>query len=682
MLNHHDLNRSESTHDPTPNPLESALATSAFGDAGADPPPTQRRQALEQAANNQPRALQLKQMQKGATASPQVQKPLQRQANINAGRGIVQKRDVFSSRDGTTFAPSNTHLGKRNIAPKSSSKSIQHNSDNGLPTLLGVLKDYFNDDNINFTAFHSPLQKIPRPRTVMAEISTERYKDREDPITTQIGQLGSEEIALRERKGYENFYDGGHLIGAKILGPEAAQPYNIAPQEKRGNKPNYNCTIEQLIRGAEPGTRLTYQIDLNYVRNNYAIDQQSLVDMRVLKGLDNSAPWNIYVPSRIPSRWVARADITSHQSFGNLGASATARDSKANSTEVSNAVLDRNDEHKRSAFAFQGGGTKRISFDMKQYTPSDVPLQAPSGPVGTRDSLNNPANYEEAPPDRNHMLSNIPSRAVALSARAKEYQALLRRNKGFVSLSLPATVRNFNVPSNIHPQFRIQLQTKIDNVSSLLGTRERKAAALLGMIDPDALWAEAWRQQSNTWAAQQYRVESEHLSLTTSISSIFKELKRMLQYCERVDQQSKISSMTDGKLGQIWYQIGQFGKRLAMVSSTSPDKRYKELVTLTDNIRKINEGAGDIKQTAFLTTQMMIKGIQRAMSEMNKGTLTKVMKQLGIKDNGNSNEFRRRSSRRKNAAEKAAKEAMDTDSKDNDDNDETEVMDTDEKDDK
>nr|WP_236587981.1 DNA/RNA non-specific endonuclease [Tumebacillus amylolyticus] len=209
----------------------------------------------------------------------------------------------------------------------SEGKITKYQSDSNLPTFYGVLKSIF-QDNLNPNAFPTSKdlgENIDRPHSVSATLNKQSQPDARqgNPVVTAIGRLGNEELLLRDGfdKARATAYDGGHLVGYQVLGgSNADRAWNVAPQDRENNQGAYNYTIEQMLRKAKKGTVISYTVELGYKSLNFSVDQNQLLEHKVIFKLDDTKPWEIQLPSRIPYKWEASAQITNQG--GSFGAPA------------------------------------------------------------------------------------------------------------------------------------------------------------------------------------------------------------------------------------------------------------------------------------------------------------------------------------------------------------------------
>ena len=200
-------------------------------------------------------------------------------------------------------------------------------ADIGMPTYYGALKRIFGSSNLHIHKFNKTQQsldtKADRPRSVSANIDIKQKKQKSrvnSSLATAIGHLGSEQLDIQEGEGVDRdiVFNGGHLVGYQVLGGvNADQAWNIAPQDEDNNKFAYNHTIEEMARKATKGSNIDYTVELSYPSPNFEVDQIQLYKHGYLKHIDDTKPWTVQLPTRIPQHWSAKAVMNNNnQSFG------------------------------------------------------------------------------------------------------------------------------------------------------------------------------------------------------------------------------------------------------------------------------------------------------------------------------------------------------------------------------
>ena len=200
-------------------------------------------------------------------------------------------------------------------------------ADKNMPTFFGALKRIFGDKNVNEKKFDGTRKELrdaaDRPHSVTANIemqTTNKEMRKNGPLATAIGHFGYEQLDIQEGEGLNRAmdYNGGHLVGYQVLGGEEAdQEWNIAPQDENNNKFAYNNTIEEMARSAKLNTSFDYTVELTYNSLNFEVDQNQLLQHGYIKKQDDSKPWNVQLPTRIPQHWSAKAVMNGNKgSFG------------------------------------------------------------------------------------------------------------------------------------------------------------------------------------------------------------------------------------------------------------------------------------------------------------------------------------------------------------------------------
>ncbi|MBD2233311.1 DUF4157 domain-containing protein [Phormidium tenue] len=232
-----------------------------------------------------------------------------------SGSTMIQRTQVYSF-DDTDYATTTR------VDSGGSSKITSVMADWDLPTPHYILSKHFGN---NYELKNKPLkvseEKVTRPRHIKAEVhkGTTEWPNREDPkFVTRIGHFGQDELFLSS-SGTKVDYAGGHLVGYAILGDAAQIPENIAPQQAYNNSVEYQNTMEQAIRTSAPGSVINYEIEVDYGDINYELDQQQLVELKLIGKIDPSKPWIIQIPRRVPRAWNASAEIRSG-TFGSITA--------------------------------------------------------------------------------------------------------------------------------------------------------------------------------------------------------------------------------------------------------------------------------------------------------------------------------------------------------------------------
>lgn len=255
-------------------------------------------------------------------------------------------------------------------------------ADRNLPTFYGALKAIFGEKNVNEDRFANTLKVLgehaDRPHSVTAHVEKrENPPKRENgPLATAIGHFGKEELGIREGDDISRNmdYHGGHLVGYQVIGGEVAdQTWNIAPQDADNNQFAYNNTIEEMVRSAEAGSEIEYTVELQYKSLNFAVDQNQLLSHGYIKSTDDSKPWVVQLPSRIPQHWEANAQLIGDQGkFGKPTKETNKEDGTKNKTYLQYSQEMKNDlshEDKQHTARFMLNYTDK---EGKEIKPGEV----------------------------------------------------------------------------------------------------------------------------------------------------------------------------------------------------------------------------------------------------------------------------------------------------------------------
>lgn len=461
-------------------------------------------------------------LQSTANNSAQVKQLKALQANANAG--VIQRQKVFRHNGNDIKTKSGSKIADSAMCDSSANK-MNFTKDASMPTPYKVIKDTYDNHSTNGKGnyvnggLEAQTDTYDRPHLVETEIHKSDFDDREDPITTEIGTMGDDERYVREGKD-ESAYDGGHLMGAMILGKEAQYAYNIAPQELDSNRHSYNHTIEQAIRSLPSTAIINYKVRVEYDRNNYRVDQQTLKDREIIQAVDYTKPWNVVIPTRIPKYWKAEAVITSGHKFAPLN-SETSRRSKGSVQDAKNANPDLNKEHGGGAFHLGGNGTSKLSFFLHQYTPVSTKLQdkpKEKEKLGTENSLENYNQYEKNLPSANKIKGELPGIAFNLKKEALLYQKEMVEHAGYKYLNgvlLPA--KKFPVDDSYPQECVKTAEEKIKGIALKIPESRDQRNALLN-IDLEEVFDEAYLERKEVWNGSydhsMNQVQPHHSALT------------------------------------------------------------------------------------------------------------------------------------------------------------------------
>ncbi|MBR7747229.1 DUF4157 domain-containing protein [Undibacterium sp. BYS107W] len=297
--------------------------------------------------------------------------------------------------------------GNRKMAPKSfeeegsDGKFTRVEADSELPTAYGVLSSIFGK-NLRKEVFKKTsmlASNCTRPHLVSASLERNVNRDvrgsDDAAIVTAIGNLGDEEFLIRNgpSKLRTVSYHGGHFIGNQVMGGDISNvPWNVAPQDANNNQFAYNFTIEKMLRDAVPGTQYSYEVKVSYRSLNYRVNQQTLLDNKIIKELDPKLAWEIQIPARIPQIWEATATMTNDGQFASpaktegttydqLSQDLEGELNERNKRHSAHYKLDFEDEDKNELaledVKYDASAVKKISFEMHQVQPSDLESSPP-----------------------------------------------------------------------------------------------------------------------------------------------------------------------------------------------------------------------------------------------------------------------------------------------------------------
>lgn len=539
--------------------------------------------------------------------------------------------------EGEDYATEDDIRGDDKILPGSAAKKIVAKKDGNLPSAGKIIRDAFSGSKaqVQNKQLENKLPTLDRPHSVSADMKATPYKDRTDEITSDIGRLGSQEMWLREGKKFDKGFDGGHLIGAKILGPESVEGYNIAPQEAIANQQSYNNTIEHLIRSKakeDKGASFSYEVEVTYPNNLFSIDQQTLVNRGVISQIDLTKPWNIQIPTRIPSKWKATAKISTPKKWDKLNeGNSTKKKKKGNNTAVDNTALDRNKEGERSAFDFKGENTETLTFYMTQVTPIDsTPNPKPPG-SGKENSLDKPEDYETKPKDVNKMRSELKGMAQQLKKDVEPYLKAMK-NDGGAKKGDVNTIK-FNVPQepptpsmNGATTYLNGMKTKAQGLS---GANKNKVKKFTNGIDSlgnakelDQRWTVARQERRKEFDKYIEPPKKAFLNLRNSFEDVEKELGQMLAKAN-----TNFSSISNAKVSATWKELSSLTKRAKLLTGTTAADRITELKNSKAQLGKqVDKAKEETKETSILWTKSVKDEVQRLATSH----LSAYLDQLGV----------------------------------------------------
>lgn len=549
-------------------------------------PETVAQRKLQDAVNNSEIVQRQKNLQAAVNNSPRV--VAQRMA-APGNHGVIQRQNVFKD-DTKTYTNDSDELSASEIDGDSSATSISYSADPNLPTPRKVLKDIFGPKLKNGVFWQKipTREKFDRPRKIVATIDAESFDNRHDEVTREIGTLGNDEITLREGKApTSNFYDGGHLIGDKILGQHSRHPYNIAPQEVKANEHWYNHTIENVLRkSSEHGTRYTYEIKLDYTKNNYRVDQKHLVDKGILKSYDHTKPWTIYIPSRIPSRWTAKA---TWKKGGKFRPATNAKVDESVSGDIVNSFpYEHADPSRRARFHLEQSETT-LSFQMGQYVPSDPPANAKidANKADHDGNLENPMDYE-TPKDKAALLPKIKTLCDSLPDQLEEQRKRITEHE-----SQAYRTKVFDIPAwQINDELYDVCDA--DSASEIARLHTHAKASITGAANRKKVLRKIENLKDQLDKAFDQKVDELKLDMETAIDGIKKdieaaqsELSSMLsevQNAEATVTSSKAAAttpdtVTDQQAMMMFDELDSIKIRLPLWENTDVDECFSKLTT-------------------------------------------------------------------------------------------------------
>lgn len=584
-------------------------------------------------------------IQAAANQSPQVQQllALQRKANQHQGAAIQRVPKFhhnghdYSTADGTKVAAGPGF--------RSSAEQMSFSKDANLPTPYKVIFDTYDNHstqgrgNVVSDRFTVQTTNRDRPHSVEAEITSANFDDRNDPITTEIGQMGNDERHVREGNT-DSTYDGGHLMGAMVLGEESKEAYNIAPQERDTNRNSYNNTIEQAIRGLGNGTKLNYKVEVDYATNNYEVDQQTLVNRGMLRRIDNAKAWKVVIPTRVPQFWSAKAEITSGQQFDTLN-SATYGRSKSTDQDVRDYTpIPATDDnlHQGGAYRLEGNGTGTLKFFAQQYTPVPTAAVAKPPAVANATSLVNPAQYESPPPSGDTIKVALPDIATNLGIASNNYRLQLRSHLKFRYLTgTPLPARRFMLTDNMDEEFYTNMVAKVHTILSHIPDSRKEYDEIDG-ISLDELYYQAYAKVENNWV-ELYDAKKEHIEPEmTSIRHLFEELNAIYRFGQSYNDVSSLNSLADGTLQNLYKQGVDMRRRMNAIRTKPVDSRMNKLSAHIDEMSAHCTDADSFKR---IFKQEFERSVIDEVLRHTSSLPQRVLKELKLDDIGFKKKLRR-----------------------------------------
>jgi len=178
-----------------------------------------------------------------------------------------------------------------------------------LPTALGVIKQegftILNKKPMTENRFNAD-----RPGSIKAEVTGKRFgKERGGTEKTDLfGHLGRFENKITTGNDDVD-YAGGHLIAWQLAGKSSMEADNLAPQVTFFNSPRYRDVFEMALRKADTTATIDVTVSLGYADQSFEVDQQHLVNAKVISAIDLNKPWILRIPRRVPNTWHAEATL-------------------------------------------------------------------------------------------------------------------------------------------------------------------------------------------------------------------------------------------------------------------------------------------------------------------------------------------------------------------------------------
>lgn len=577
--------------------------------SSADDDTSSQRKQLQAAANQSSGVMQMRRLQAAANNSPQVQSALQRQAQINASPAVIQRNPLYKHGN-KDYSTETVSLGANQIAPDTNSKNIQKKVDTGLPTARKVLIDTFGQENINLKAFPWDKDYLDRPHQVSADMTAKKVEERFDPETSKIGNNGTHEFWLRSGKHIQTLYHGGHLLGAKILGNEAAEAYNIAPQEGTANRKHYNNTIEEVIRSQKHGLKYKYTVSLNYSQNNFTIDQATLFQRGVLKKLMKDKPWTVVIPTRIPNQWTAEAKMAGKATWGYTGNNTGSKKDALKSREaVDGAKLNGARESDRSAFTYNGEGTKILNFYMRQMTPTDTtPKNKPKG-YDKAYSLANPDQYEKPSPKPKDMAYKISKVSQPLWKMASDYKKEAKKFPGYEIYKNDPATSPFNavnsMPVNEAKKHRLIISKFIEIVKRE-GKRKNNSQKeknktpkvvnkhigvlnQLQRLDAEQVFGHLYRKKKNNFDSKVASSKRGIEEARAPIDLVIDDLNEIGKFFSKIDLKKDLSKKKESELKVLYKQTLKYEDRLKMIAAQPVKDLFTEIGILGTSLQHLEQ---------------------------------------------------------------------------------------------
>lgn len=532
---------------------------------------------------------QRKAVQRAANQSERVQKHLTLQRNVNRAmaKGVVQ-RAVFKDSSNTYESSSGERTTKDgHLGSGSSTKSVSFTKDAALPTPWKVLKDQFGEGNLKTEKLKvTKRDTLDRPRSVSAQIKSKALPERKDPITKEVGYLGNDELYIREG-ARASMYDGGHLIGAMILGEESKEAYDLAPQEWDQNEHAYNNTIENIARTQGKGTIFDYDVEVGYEKNNYSVDQATLKERGILKDFDDSKPWVVHIPARVPRTWSTTAKLTSGGNWKTIE-NKTKKKSLDSKEDVDRAVLNGETRETSGAFHFEGDGSKDLSFYSKQYVPVDTLPKARRKSSTKASSLENPDQYEARLPGKDEILNDLPGKAKTMEEQANEYVRKLNMESGRNYLTESNWITDFPCPDTIPILLNSTLNDRLEAIQNRVRGKKSSVDVELENVNVGNIYRQVYIEKEGVFSSEVEDVLKDLRPCVNSIVNMVEELAQLVIFGRNHKDRMAMESLSEGTLREYWKTYQKNEKRLKLIRSISESDRMSQVRIYGNNLNRLS----------------------------------------------------------------------------------------------
>ncbi|HAS42585.1 MAG TPA: hypothetical protein DCS93_19045 [Microscillaceae bacterium] len=239
-----------------------------------------------------------------------------------------------------------------------------------------------------------------RAGEVIAKSSVRRGPKRSDTTRkeTVFGHFGVDEEKIL--KGDSVAYNGGHLVGDQIMDSHRAfnlyEDWNLAPQNRSFNSPNYTSAIENVVTNAiKSGATVEYNVKVQYPDNTYNI-KPSVAIQNVLPSANNlyrqqiegaiqhdsALDANFALHRRVPGYWQAQAKV--------VGGSGTLN--SGNITARNNVAFENNPTNLDPSRPYNPANPEAVRYSLQIAQGQGQPLTAiQNGPTS-----GNPISYSGA----------------------------------------------------------------------------------------------------------------------------------------------------------------------------------------------------------------------------------------------------------------------------------------------